>query len=85
MRRKPFSNGFLLYGAFLSDGRWFDGLTGQLRARFGERITPVYQVQALVASIAPLTTQQRIEVRQVFEDARKRLVEQVVAQTEKKP
>ncbi len=85
MRKKPFSNGFLLYGAFLSDGRWFDGLTGQLRARFGERITPVYQVQSLVSSVTPLTAEQKRQVREVFEEARKRLVAQVVAQTERKP
>lgn len=85
MRKKPFANGYLLCGAFGADGRWSDGATGQLRARLGEQTGPVHQVQALVATSIPLTSEQKREARRVFEEARQRLIEQALPQMESKP
>jgi exosortase len=85
MRKKPFLDGYLLEGSFLPDGQWYDGLAAQMRSRFGVQSGPVYQVQVLVATATQLTAEQRQAVRQVFEEARRQIIQQFLAQLEKKP
>lgn len=86
MSRKPQYNGYLLFGVFASDGRWFEGLTGRLRARVGGgELGAVYQVQTLAASTAPISPEDKARLLSLFMQARKVLVQQVLDQINRHP
>jgi hypothetical protein len=84
MTRRPVAHGYLLFGAFGRDGQWFEGLRGRLKARFRGLNPPVFQVQALVCGLNPLTPGDKQQVQQLFLQARQALVKQVLAQLEGK-
>ena len=59
---------------------------GELLGRLMGRVAhgPVYQLQAVVVRTDPLTAQEKQDVRALFEEAKKRLAGQVLAQLEAK-